>query len=131
MKERLGRGFTATELKAAGISVYYAPTIGIAFDKKRRNLSQEGVDRNVQRLKEYMSKLIVFSKKTKKDIKSVVQDSGKKVLPLVKKTEEVEYAAVTEEMNKYSARTDFKSQVAYAKSEAMKRCHKYGAEEEK
>merc|ERR1712029_34583 len=59
-KERLGRGFTADELKAAGISKRDAVACGISVDKRRRNKSTEALQQNVQRLKEYKSKLILF-----------------------------------------------------------------------
>jgi len=57
---RLGRGFTLDELRAAGIHKREAPTIGIAVDYRRRNHSEESLNRNVQRLKEYKSKLVLF-----------------------------------------------------------------------
>jgi len=60
MKKRLGRGFSTDELAAAGISVHYAPTIGIRVDLRRKNLSEEGLKVNTQRLKTYMSKLVLF-----------------------------------------------------------------------
>ncbi|KAL1858288.1 hypothetical protein VTK73DRAFT_7863 [Phialemonium thermophilum] len=63
---RLGRGFTLEELKAAGISRHYAPTIGIAVDHRRQNLSEESLAVNVQRLKEYLARLIVFPRKSNK-----------------------------------------------------------------
>merc|ERR1719289_524222 len=62
-KVRSGRGFSLEELKAAGIFKRYAPTIGIAVDHRRRNRSVEGLQTNVQRLKEYKSKLILFPQK--------------------------------------------------------------------
>ncbi|XP_035826026.1 60S ribosomal protein L13, partial [Aplysia californica] len=62
-KVRLGRGFTLDELKAAGINKKTARTIGISVDFRRRNLSMESLQQNVQRLKEYKSKLIVFPRK--------------------------------------------------------------------
>lgn len=65
-KVRAGRGFTLEELKAAGISPKYAQTIGIAVDHRRRNKSTESLQANVQRLKEYRSKLIVFPRKLSK-----------------------------------------------------------------
>merc|ERR1712025_410921 len=65
-KVRAGRGFTLDELKAAGIGVKYAKTIGIAVDHRRKNRSTESLQSNVQRLKEYKSKLIVFPKKQSK-----------------------------------------------------------------
>jgi len=54
------------ELKAAGIATKYAKTIGIAVDHRRKNRSTESLQSNVQRLKEYKSKLIVFPKKQSK-----------------------------------------------------------------
>jgi large subunit ribosomal protein L13e len=70
MKKRLGRGFTLSELAAAGIkSSKYAATIGIKVDARRRNQSQESLETNTQKLKTYMSKLVVFphGKKAKKE----------------------------------------------------------------
>lgn len=66
MRQRLGRGFTLEELKAAAISPKVAQTIGIAVDKRRKNQSVESLQVNVQRLKEYRSKLIVFPLNRKK-----------------------------------------------------------------
>ena len=66
MRQRLGRGFTLEELKAAGISPKNAQTIGIAVDLRRKNKSVESLQQNVQRLKEYKSKLIVFPINRKK-----------------------------------------------------------------
>ena len=60
IRVRAGRGFTLQELKAAGVSPKYARTVGIAVDHRRRNRCQESLDANVQRLKNYMEKLIVF-----------------------------------------------------------------------
>uniref|UniRef100_A0A8C2KB87 60S ribosomal protein L13 n=1 Tax=Cyprinus carpio TaxID=7962 RepID=A0A8C2KB87_CYPCA len=60
---RAGRGFTLEELKAAGINKKVARTIGIAVDPRRRNRSTESLQANVQRLKEYRSKLIIFPRK--------------------------------------------------------------------
>uniref|UniRef100_A0A5S6R2U4 60S ribosomal protein L13 n=1 Tax=Trichuris muris TaxID=70415 RepID=A0A5S6R2U4_TRIMR len=65
-KQRLGRGFSLQELKAAGISKKMAPTIGISVDHRRRNKSLESMQQNVQRLKEYRSKLILFPRKMDK-----------------------------------------------------------------
>merc|ERR1712062_360764 len=62
-KQRLGRGFTLDELKAAGINKKSARTVGISVDFRRRNMSMESMQENVQRLKEYKSKLIVFPRK--------------------------------------------------------------------
>ena len=62
-RTRLGRGFSLCELKAAGVNRKVARTIGISVDHRRKNRSAEGMEVNVNRLKEYMSKLIVFPKK--------------------------------------------------------------------
>ncbi|GAM88098.1 hypothetical protein ANO11243_061290 [Dothideomycetidae sp. 11243] len=62
---RAGRGFTFAELKAAGIPRKLAPTIGISVDPRRQNLSEESLKANVERLKAYQSKLILFPRKTK------------------------------------------------------------------
>ncbi len=64
-KVRAGRGFTLREVKAAGLTPSYARTIGIAVDHRRQNRSTEIFEANVQRLKEYQSKLIVFPRNGK------------------------------------------------------------------
>merc|ERR1711890_141108 len=65
-KLRSGKGFSLEELKAAKIPRRLAPTIGIAVDHRRRNKSVEGLQMNVQRLKEYRSRLILFPRKANK-----------------------------------------------------------------
>ncbi|PSN46355.1 60S ribosomal protein L13 [Blattella germanica] len=59
-KLRAGRGFTLEEVKGAGLSAGFARSIGISVDHRRRNKSIESLQQNVQRLKEYRSKLILF-----------------------------------------------------------------------
>ncbi|KAL0213551.1 hypothetical protein RCL1_007177 [Eukaryota sp. TZLM3-RCL] len=76
MRERLGRGFTLQELEAVGINRNYARTIGIAVDHRRVNRSQEALDLNVQRLKEYTSKLTVFPMKKATGIREATQHVG-------------------------------------------------------
>ncbi|PIO33129.1 hypothetical protein AB205_0021640 [Aquarana catesbeiana] len=49
--------------QAAGINKKVARTIGISVDHRRRNKSTESLQTNVQRLKEYRSKLIIFPRK--------------------------------------------------------------------
>ena len=65
-KVRFGRGFTFEELRSAGISPKQALCIGIAVDHRRKNRSTESLQANVQRLKEYKTKLILFPKKASK-----------------------------------------------------------------
>jgi len=60
MKTRAGRGFSLDELKEAGITRRIARTVGVAVDHRRRNKSQRTFKTNVQRLKLYKSKLVVF-----------------------------------------------------------------------
>ena len=68
---------------------FQAKTIGISVDHRRKNKSLESLQRNVQRLKEYQSKLILFPVKSSKprkgdaseeDIKKATQLEGR-VLP--------------------------------------------------
>eukprot|EP01091_Cochliopodium_minus_P013025 TRINITY_DN408_c0_g1_i1.p1 TRINITY_DN408_c0_g1~~TRINITY_DN408_c0_g1_i1.p1 ORF type:complete len:259 (-),score=76.66 TRINITY_DN408_c0_g1_i1:43-819(-) len=66
MKQRAGRGFTFDELKKAGIDKNFARNIGISVDHRRRNKNEEHLRRNVDRLKEYKSKLILFPSNSKK-----------------------------------------------------------------
>jgi large subunit ribosomal protein L13e len=65
-KVREGRGFTLAELKEAGVGRKEARGIGIVVDHRRRNLSEEGKILNVERLKAYKAKLIVFPRKAGK-----------------------------------------------------------------
>lgn len=53
-------------VKGAAINPKLAKTIGIAVDFRRRNGSMESLQQNVQRLKEYRSKLILFPRKQSK-----------------------------------------------------------------
>jgi len=91
-KLRYGRGFSLAELREAKISRAGARGIGIAVDHRRRNTSEEAFQKNVQRLKLYKSKLIVFprhptsqrSKKgdaSKEEQKAAKQVTGQ-VLPI-------------------------------------------------
>jgi len=66
MKVREGRGFTLAELKEAGIGRKQARGVGIAVDHRRRNLSEEGKQLNVERLKGYKARLVVFPRNAKK-----------------------------------------------------------------
>ncbi len=61
-----GRGFTLTELKEAGIRKKEAKGLGVTVDHRRRSKSEEGQTINVDRLKEYRSRLVVFPRKAGK-----------------------------------------------------------------
>merc|ERR1711991_309279 len=74
-KVRFGRGFSFEELRSAGISPKQALCIGISVDHRRKNRSTESLQANVQRLKEYQSKLIVFPRKQSKPRKTDSEES--------------------------------------------------------
>merc|ERR1712113_87587 len=111
IKDRAGRGFTLEELKGAGLTKKMALTTGITVDHRRKNKSLESLQRNVQRLKEYQSKLILFpvnSKKprkgeaTEEDIKkaSQLQGSVLPIKPVVKRQRAME---LTDDLKKFKA----------------------------
>jgi large subunit ribosomal protein L13e len=62
-KIRASRGFILEEFRVAGIHEKKACTIGISVDPRKRNKSTESLQANVQHLKEYRSKLILFHRK--------------------------------------------------------------------
>merc|ERR1712110_571283 len=92
MKLRLGKGFTIEELKEAKIPKKLARTIGIAVDHRRRNRCQESLQTNVERLKLYKSKLLIFPRghKAKKgdtprsELQNVAQNTLKEIIPVPK-----------------------------------------------
>merc|ERR1712088_558736 len=111
IKDRQGRGFTLEELKAAGVSKSMAQTIGISVDHRRKNKSLESLQRNVQRLKEYQSKLILFpvnSKKprkgeaTEEDIKKASQLAGS-VIPVTAVVKRQRAMELTDDLKKFKA----------------------------
>jgi large subunit ribosomal protein L13e len=72
-KIKLGRGFTKTELAQAGItSLPHARSIGIAVDLRRKDTCNETLNMNANRVKTYLSKLIVHRapKKNSKNVPS-------------------------------------------------------------
>lgn len=112
-KVRLGRGFSLEELKAAGIvNTKYARTVGIAVDHRRYNRNEEKLQVNVDRLKEYLSKLVIFPKKASKPYKgdsspeelalATEQITGH-VMPIEKPKTEVEIVKVTDDMKNFDA----------------------------
>ena len=139
-KIRLGRGFTKEELKKAGIlSLNYARSIGIAIDLRRKDTSNEAQTANVNRIKEYLAKMILYPRK-KADKKAIVkeateeqlkapeakeQNTCKCVIPLPKEEVGYTFAPITKEMksaNVYKTqRTEIKTaQGFYKRMEARK-----------
>ncbi|XP_045192477.2 60S ribosomal protein L13-like [Mercenaria mercenaria] len=109
-KVRAGRGFTLEELKAAGVYKRQALAIGIAVDYRRRNRSMESLQQNVQRLKEYKSKLILFPKKASKpakgdataeEIKMATQLPGT-VMPIRQSIRREKARAITADEKRYN-----------------------------
>lgn len=67
-RQRAGRGFTLQEIKAAGLGVSFARSIGISVDHRRKNRSQESLDRNKQRLTQFVNNLVLFPLNEKKPV---------------------------------------------------------------
>ncbi|XP_077144560.1 large ribosomal subunit protein eL13 [Ranitomeya variabilis] len=110
-KVRLGRGFSLEELKAAGINKKIARTIGISVDHRRRNKSTEALQANVQRLKEYRSKLIIFPRKpsapkkgdsSAEELKMATQFKGT-IMPIRSTYKKEKPRVITEEEKNFKA----------------------------
>jgi large subunit ribosomal protein L13e len=107
-KTRLGRGFTLEEIKAAGLVAPYARSIGIRVDSRRKNRTEEGLQRNVARLRAYLAKLVLFPRKADKPRKgdatadqvAAVQQPGKRfsgdVNAIAKVQSPIVFRAITE-----------------------------------
>ncbi|KAH7572645.1 hypothetical protein ACOSP7_015843 [Xanthoceras sorbifolium] len=111
MKLRAGKGFTLEELKAAGVPKKLAPTIGIAVDHRRKNRSLEGLQANVQRLKTYKAKLVVFPRRVRKfkagdsapeELATATQIQGP-FMPITLEKPTVELVKITQEMKSFKA----------------------------
>ena len=107
-RNRLGRGFTIEELKAAGIPKKTAHSIGVSVDHRRKNRSEEAFQVNVNRLKLYKSKLVIFprknaAKRLKKgdssleERKAVAQVTAKTVIPMPKPAGREKARVITKE----------------------------------
>jgi large subunit ribosomal protein L13e len=117
MRVRAGRGFTFEELKAAGIPRQQALTIGIPVDHRRRNRSEESLARNVQRLKAYKDKLILFPLKSKKpkkgdsqgdDLKADRASNVRSAFPIVQEHQPEAPRKITDEEKAASAYTQLR-----------------------
>jgi len=110
-KLRQGRGFTFAELKEAGVNRKEARTIGISVDHRRRNRSAESLQVNVQRLKEFKGKLIVFPRNRAKpkagDSEQAALDTAEQlkgtIMPVVAPSAAVETMAISDEMKEEGA----------------------------
>ncbi|KAL8489616.1 hypothetical protein ACS0TY_025506 [Phlomoides rotata] len=111
MKVRAGKGFSLKELKATGIAKKLTPTTGISVDHHRRNSSLEGFQTNVQRLKTYKAKLVIFSRRACKvkvvdssleELATATQVMGHFLL-IVHKKPTIELVKVLEDMKSFRA----------------------------
>uniref|UniRef100_F1MK30 60S ribosomal protein L13 n=1 Tax=Bos taurus TaxID=9913 RepID=F1MK30_BOVIN len=110
-KVRAGRGFSLEELRVAGIHKKVARTIGISVDPRRRNKCTESLQANVQRLKEYRSKLILFPRKpsapkkgdsSAEELKLATQLTGP-VMPIRNVYKKEKARVITEEEKNFKA----------------------------
>ncbi|XP_041910512.1 60S ribosomal protein L13-like [Arvicola amphibius] len=110
-KVRAGLGFSLEELRVAGIHKKVARTIGISVDPRRRNKSTESLQANVQLLKEYCSKLILFPRKpsapkkgdsSAEELKLATQLTGP-VMPIRNVYKKEKAKVITEEEKNFKA----------------------------
>lgn len=66
-KQKLGKGFSLMELEKANITELKARQLRIRVDRKRKTKSEESLNRNVERLNDYIKNLIFF--KNQKEVK--------------------------------------------------------------
>ncbi len=123
VKSRTGRGFTLEEIRAAGLSKNYAQTIGISVDPRRRNKSVESLQLNTQRLKEYVSKLILFPLDPKKprkgdsspeDLKKAQQLLGE-VMPVKTPQKRQRALELTDDLKNFKAFQTIRQARAFAR----------------
>lgn len=114
-KQRLGRGFTLDEIRGAGFNVKEAGSVGISVDHRRKNRCEEAFQENVERLKLYKSKLVVFPRNasskrvkagdaTKEEQSAAVQVMTKGVLALPSQKPKLVARAITDEDRAFEAR---------------------------
>jgi len=103
MKVRSGRGFTLAELKEAKINKKAALGLGIAVDHRRKNKSEESFRLNVNRLKLYQSKLVVFPRNPTSQ-RSKRGDSNKEELAQSKQIIDIQPLLITSETHRIKAR---------------------------
>merc|ERR1711920_1163308 len=141
MKLRLGKGFTLDELREAKMPMKKAISIGISVDHRRRNRCAESLQANVERLKMYMSKLMLFpfrsGKKSvkkgdtpKSELQNVAQNTLKEIIPVPKPDMQVEARAITAAEKEASAYKQLKKARTNQKYDGVKRKKAAAATEE-
>jgi len=137
-KLRAGRGFTLDELKEAKVRRKEALTIGIPVDHRRKNRSDESLQLNVQRLKTYRSKLIIFPKNAKKpknadsesaETSTAVQQKGT-VLPIKQLWTKEKARPITEEERAVSAYATLRKARSDARLVGVREVRRKAKEEE-
>ena len=131
-KIKLGRGFTQKELNEAGIKgLSYARSLGIAIDLRRKDTSKETLDLNSNRIKEYISRMILYPRNEQKPEKkpqvkeataeklkspeSKVQNTIKGVIELPKKEIGYSFEPITDEMKKKNVYKTQRKEIKEAK----------------
>ncbi|RXI08167.1 hypothetical protein DVH24_022311 [Malus domestica] len=103
--------FTLFAYQSAGIPKKLAPTIGISVDHRRKNRSLEGLQANVQRLKTYKAKLVVFPRRAKhtkagdssaEELANATQLHAP-YLPIAREKPTVELVKITDELKSFKA----------------------------
>lgn len=103
---------TIVPLQRAGLTPDFARTVGIAIDRRRRNKSIEQRQINVQRLKEYRSKLILFPVHEKRKLRKgeatpeerkVATQLRGEVMPIRNPKPVVSVRAITDAEKKFGA----------------------------
>merc|ERR1711957_94458 len=97
-----------------GIAPKLAPTIGISVDHRRRNRCTESLKTNVNRLKLYKSKLLIFPKGSGKkcvkkgdtprsELSNVAQNTLKEIIPIPKTALRIKARKITDAEKETSA----------------------------
>ncbi|CAL1126963.1 unnamed protein product [Cladocopium goreaui] len=120
----------------------FAKTIGIAVDHRRRNRCTESLQANVERLKLYMSKLLLFPKKSgvkgvkkgdtpRSELQNVAQNTLKEIIPVPKVTKRIKARAITSEEKEQSAYKTLKKArtAAHYQGERIKKAKEAAAKE--
>uniref|UniRef100_A0A8C2LM30 Large ribosomal subunit protein eL13 n=1 Tax=Cricetulus griseus TaxID=10029 RepID=A0A8C2LM30_CRIGR len=110
-KVRAGRGFSLEELRVARIHNKVTCSISISVDPRRQNKFIKSLQANVQHLKEYRSKLVLFPRKpsapkkgysSAEELKLATQLTGP-VIPIWKVYKKEKAKVITEEEKNFKA----------------------------
>ncbi|KAI5192746.1 large subunit ribosomal protein L13e [Nematocida minor] len=102
IKERLGRGFSFAEIVQAGLTAKEARQLGISVDPRRYTRSEESLDLNVSRIKNYLSKITVYESK-REAIESGAVQHKTAIMPIEKKKPVIGSMPASEVQNQATA----------------------------